>query len=114
MFSSIGSRLKELVKETGKEQKEVAVELKMKPPTFNGYVGNKREPSIERLRQFAAYFGVSVDYLTGYTDIRNPYMNHLPENLHSFINDPGNSYYIELAKDIKEKTVVLNEKIKVK
>jgi len=106
MVISIGERLKQLVKEKGLEQQEVAAELGMKAPTFNGYVSNNREPSIARLIQFAKYFKVSVDYLVGYADIRDPYLSHLSEEINGFIRDEENITYIELAKDIKERTIL--------
>jgi transcriptional regulator with XRE-family HTH domain len=104
MRITTGDRLKQLVKEKGLEQQEVAAELGMKSPTFNGYISNNREPSITKLKQLAGYFGVSVDYLTGYSNIKDPYLKHLPAELSSFVNEPENSIYIELAADIKSKT----------
>lgn len=106
----IGERLKKLVKERGMEQQEVAAELGIKTPTFNAYAANTREPPVMRLKQFAEYFGVSVDYLTGYTNVRNWDFQYLSEEMKAFINDPENVRYIELAMDIKEKTVQAKEK----
>ncbi len=105
MNTTVGERLKQLVKEKGLEQQEVAAQLNIKSPTFNGYVGNKREPSITKLKQLAHYFNVSVDYLIGHNDIRNPYLSHLSEEINAFIHNPENQTYIELAKEIKEKTL---------
>lgn len=110
METIVGERLKQLVKEKKMEQQEVASELGMKSPTFNGYVSNKREPSIEKLKQLANYFGVSVDYLTGCTDVRNPYLIHLSDELKAFVNEPENIPYLELAMDIKEKTITAEKK----
>ena len=92
----------------GLEQQEVAEILGLKTSTFNGYAGDKREPSIKYLIKFAEYFGVSIDYLTGYSDIKDPYLSNLSEELVSFINDPKNTIYIELALDIKNKTISKN------
>lgn len=105
MFKSLGERLKQLVKEKGMEQQEVATELGIKSATFNGYISNKREPSLERIKQFAVYFDVSVDYLTGYTEIRTPFLKHLTEEQKAFVENPGNTVYIELAMNIMEKTL---------
>jgi len=110
MEITIGERLKQLVKEKSMEQQEAAYQLNIKAPTFNGYVGNKREPSISKLKQLANYFNVSVDYLIGYSEIRNPYLGHLEEEMKGFIQDPENKTYIELAKDIKERTIVVGNK----
>lgn len=101
---TLGERLKMLVKEKNLEQQEIAAILSINPVTFSGYVINKREPSFERLRQFADYFGVSIDYLLGYSDIRDPYLRHLPPELVFFVRDPDNRMYLDLAKDIKART----------
>lgn len=102
-MATLGQRLKLLVKEKGMEQQEVAGLLGLKTSTFNGYAGDKREPSIKYLQKFAEYFDVSIDYLTGYSDIRNPYLPHLSSELKSFVMDPQNAMYLELAADIKKK-----------
>lgn len=105
MGTSVGERLKKLVREKGIEQQEAAAQLNLKAPTFNGYVSNSREPSIERLKQLASYFEVSVDYLIGHSEIKDPYLSYLPEKVRNFIQEPENITYIELAMDIKERTV---------
>jgi len=105
MEKTIGERLKQLVREKGLEQQEAAIQLNIKIPTFNGYVSNKREPSIEKLKQLADYFNVSVDYLTGHSEIRDPHLGHLPEEVRKFILDPANEQYLELAMDIKDRTI---------
>ncbi len=104
MVKTIGERLKQLVREKGLEQQEAALQLNIKIPTFNGYVSNKREPSISKLKQLAEYFNVSVDYLIGFSEIRAPYLSHLPEEIKRFVIDPANEPYIELAMDIKKRT----------
>lgn len=100
----IGDRLKQLIRETGKEQQVIASELGIKVPTFNGYVSSQREPSIDKLKQLAGYFNVTIDYLTGNSEIRNPYLSHLTPEMGSFVRQPENISYLELAMDIKEKT----------
>lgn len=110
MEVTVGERLKQLVREKGLEQQEVAAQMNIKSPTFNGYVGNKREPPVSKLKQLASYFNVSVDYLIGYSDIKNPYLLQLPEEISSFVRDPENLTYIELARDIKEKTQLMENR----
>lgn len=110
MEKSIGERLKQLVREKGLEQQEAAIQLNIKIPTFNGYVSNKREPSIEKLKLLADYFDVSVDYLTGHSEVKDPQLSHLPEEVRKFVLDPANEPYLELAMDIKERTVTAGNK----
>lgn len=99
----VGERLRNLIKISGKQQQEIALILKIKIPTFNGYIVGKREPPVEKLVQFANYFNVTVDYLVGKSDITNPYLEHLTETQRDFILDPKNKSYIDLAMDIKTK-----------
>lgn len=63
----IASILKQLILETGKNQKEIAAELNLSPQRFNFYVTGRSEPDLENLSALADYFGVSVDYLLGRT-----------------------------------------------
>lgn len=112
MGANLGIRLKQLIEEMGLEQKQVAKLLEVKSPTFNGYINSRREPTLEMLKHFATYFGVSVDYLTGHSDIKNPYLNHLSDELINFIYEPRNTVYIELAMDIKHKTLHSDNKNK--
>ena len=43
--------------------------------TYNNYETGKREPDKETLKRFANFYHCSIDYLLGYSDIRNPYTN---------------------------------------
>jgi len=110
MKIDIGSRLKQLVRETGKEQQQIAYELGMKVPTFNGYVNNSREPSIEKLIQIARYFNVSVDYLVGNSPDRNTSISHLSDELKAFVTDPSNDKFIKAAKNLKDKSIALKNR----
>ena len=38
---------------------------------ISAYKKGKREPDIEAIKQIANFFGVTIDYLLGKTDIRN-------------------------------------------
>ena len=61
-------RLKELRKERGFTQQKVAMDLNMSQNTVSRYETGEHEPGIAELIGFAAYYGVSVDYLLGLTD----------------------------------------------
>lgn len=109
MVPKLGDRLQLLIAEKRLQQQEVAALLGIKVPTFNGYITNKREPNIEKLITFAKFFNVSIDYLVGYSDERNPYLAHLSDELNSFVKDPENNSYLELARDIKTRTSTVKE-----
>ena len=69
MFSD---RLKRLIVDSGKTQKDVSSELLMSQQRFNYYVLGKREPDYATLVNIAKYFGVTTDYLIGASDTVRP------------------------------------------
>ena len=69
MFSE---RLKRLRMEKGITQKELADRLHISRSTIAGYESLGKEPDGEKLCALADFFGVSVDYLLGGTDSREP------------------------------------------
>lgn len=52
---------------SGKDQKDIAIDLDVNPPTFNQWVNGKAAPSVSMLKRLAAYFSVPL------TGIVNPY-----------------------------------------
>lgn len=76
-MSDFKNRLRNLIKETKKTQKDIAKEMttvskiEISPQTLSYYV-NGREPNYDTLIAIAKYFDVSVDYLTGYSDAKKP------------------------------------------
>ncbi|MDI6604079.1 MAG: helix-turn-helix transcriptional regulator [Thermoanaerobacteraceae bacterium] len=67
-----GERLSQLRKEKGLTQEELAKALNMTRSSLSLYEIGKRDPDTDTLRKIADFFNVSVDYLLGNTDIRNP------------------------------------------
>jgi transcriptional regulator with XRE-family HTH domain len=66
----IGSRLRELRKEKGFTQKEVALKLNIGQTTYAGYENNKSNPDLGMLDQLSNFYNVTTDYLIGKTDIK--------------------------------------------
>lgn len=62
-------RLRELRREKGISQLKLAIDLNMNQNTVSRYENSEREADYETLIRIADYFGVSVDYLLGRTDI---------------------------------------------
>jgi len=73
-------RLRILREEIGLTQKELAEKMNIAKTTYNNYETGKREPDKETLKRFAAFFDCSIDYLLGFSDIRNPYKNNNTAN----------------------------------
>lgn len=48
---------------SGKDQKKIAIELDINPPTFNQWVTGKAIPSVSTLKRLAAYFNLTLSEL---------------------------------------------------
>lgn len=70
-MKSFGRRLKKLRVEKGLTLDEMAVIFETTKATLSRYENNIHEPRLEFIQEAANYFDVSVDYLTGKSDIRN-------------------------------------------
>jgi transcriptional regulator with XRE-family HTH domain len=77
------TRLRQLVKEKGVTQAELASLLGISRQSFSAYCDGNTQPNIENTVKMAEYFGVSVDYLFGLSDIRatDPATKSLCESL---------------------------------
>ena len=65
----LGKRLKELRTEKGMTQKEAAKAFGLNAVTYLHYEKDQREPPLKLLAEFAQFYGVTVDYLIGVSDI---------------------------------------------
>ena len=68
MEQKISEKLKELRKERGLTQKNLALLLDISPTGYAGYEQGYRAPDIETLIKLSHIFEVSVDYIIGTTD----------------------------------------------
>lgn len=66
-------RLKELRIDSDMSQTELANKLNLKASAISKYEKDITQPSIETLKSLSEIFGVTVDYLIGVSDIKNPY-----------------------------------------
>lgn len=71
----IAINLKKLRTEKGLTQDEISKDLGINRATYAHYETGRREPDAQTLKLLAKYFDVSLDYLVGIADIRNPYLN---------------------------------------
>ena len=62
-------RLKEIRKKKNISQLKLALDLNMNQNTISRYENMERQADYETLVRFADYFGVSLDYLLGRTDM---------------------------------------------
>lgn len=70
MREILSRRLKELRKEKGLSQIQVAIYCDITEKAYQNYELMTREPKLEILIRIADYYNVSLDWLTGRTDIR--------------------------------------------
>lgn len=68
-MDTFGDRIKELRAEKGLTQKELAKQLSITIPTLSHWECNYQEPSCKDIIRLCNFFGVSSDYLIGYSSI---------------------------------------------
>lgn len=100
-MSTIGERLRYLIRERGLDQKQFAELFGLKVSTLNGYVTNYRTPDVELQKRFADFFSVSVDYLIGRTEDKTTIKKYFHGSNIDLIR--GSMSYKELSKDISIK-----------
>lgn len=66
--------LRQLRTEKNLSQKDVANAIGVDRTTYTKYETGKSQPDFTTIQKLAEFYSVSVDYLLGRTDIRNPYI----------------------------------------
>ena len=72
LHSCFPERLKSLRQEKNMLQQDLAEHLKVSKSTISGWEVGRNQPDYDTLIELSIFFGVSVDYLLGNTDIKNP------------------------------------------
>lgn len=67
------ARLKELRTDNDMTQTELADKLNLKASAISKYEKGITQPALDTLKKLAEVFCVTVDYLIGLSDIKNPY-----------------------------------------
>lgn len=105
MDKDICLRLKEIRKERGMTQENLADALNYVKTTVSNYENGHNDPSVNDLKKIARALNISVDYLLCVTDIKRPYyqdenspaFNSLAEGLH-MLSDVQKEYLIHYMK----------------
>ncbi len=87
-MATFGDRLRSLRLEKSLSQEELGKIFNMTKSRISQYETSKHEADDETKKIFADYFKVSLDYLLGRTNIRNPESLTLDEELQQLLNDP--------------------------
>ena len=59
--------------DNGYTQKQIAEQLGISQNTYSQYENEQRQIPISMLVTLARFYGVSVDYIIGLTDVKSPY-----------------------------------------
>lgn len=68
---NIGNRIKQLRKEHGLTQQELADKFNLAKSSIASYEGGTRMPNYEMLINMSTYFNCSMDYLMGLTSVKS-------------------------------------------
>ena len=90
---SFSLRIKELREERGLSQAKLAKELGVGTGSVGMWESTQEIPPVKKLLVIADYFGVSLDYLVGRSDVRTPSAAQA---------DPFLAEYIALSPERKE------------
>lgn len=95
------NRIKFLREEKGIFQKDLAKLLNVSIPAINYYENEKRAMDTETASILANYFGVSIDYLLGKSNIRTPSSNidFSKDELHIALSAEDKGY---ISEDVKK------------
>ena len=66
-------RIRDLREDKDLKQKDLAEYLQVHQPTYSDYELGRLNLPVAALHKLADFYGVSVDYLLGRTDVREPY-----------------------------------------
>lgn len=86
-MSAVSDNLKRLRKEKGVTQREVADFLNVTRQAYNNYESGKRNADLKTLQALGGYFGVTIDGLSGGSNIRD-------------IHSPGDIYMIPVYDSV--------------
>lgn len=114
-MQKFSNRLISLRKERGLTQEDMAKVIQKKRSTVSGYETEGKEPDLETVCLLAGYFGVTTDYLLGYSENRTHtesvfyndnvnferHFKSLPAHLRPVVSKCFDSFYLLLNRDMQ-------------
>lgn len=114
-MQKFSNRLIALRKERNLTQEDMAKLIQKKRSTVSGYETEGKEPDFETVCFLAQYFGVSTDYLLGFSDERNHveqvfyndtvnferHFKNMPAELRPLVSKCFDSFYLLLGRDMQ-------------
>lgn len=89
------NRLKILIEQSGKMQKDICADIGIPKQKMSNWKMGITEPNYDDLIRLADYFGVTTDYLLGYTNADG---SKNPDIINSFNNNRNNTVNISIKK----------------
>lgn len=111
------NRIKDLRKERGLTQSDLAKVLKVSARTVGFYETCQRDPDTDTLKKMADFFDVSIDYLLGRIDIRdlNEQRPYQPaKDSSDMVFDEKHEFEEELPAEAKKEIEAFKEYIRYK
>lgn len=102
-MANFQSRLRELRKALDLSQEELGHKFNVAKSTISQYELGKRTPDSIMLEKLADFFDVTVDYLLGRSEIKNPYGKE--ESLENELSCEAKSYYFLEKHDLPAEAV---------
>ncbi|MCK8825544.1 helix-turn-helix domain-containing protein [Fuchsiella alkaliacetigena] len=94
---SFGKRLKKLRKEKGLTLREMSNKFNRGRTSFSNYENDYRKPDMDLIKELADFFEVSVDYLLGRTDVKNPEQEvRIPKEIKKHLSPEEQEFLLEL------------------
>ncbi len=90
IYDRIAVKLVELRKEKGISQKEAAIQIGISTGSLSYYECGQRVPNIDVLFTLCRYYGVSLDYMVGFSGVKKPARDY---------DDASNAYEIGFSSD---------------
>lgn len=114
-MEKFSDRLITLRKERGLTQEDMAKLIHKKRSTISGYETADKEPDFDTVCFLAQYFGVSTDYLLGFSDERNHiervfyndtvnfqrHFKNMPAEMRPIVSKCFDSFYLLLGRDMQ-------------
>ena len=89
------NRLKILIEQSGKMQKDICADIGIPKQKMSNWKMGITEPHLDDIIILADYFGVTTDYLLGYTNADG---SKNPDIINSFNNNRNNTVNISIKK----------------
>jgi len=102
-MNTFGNRLKLLRLEHNLNGIELGKKFNFSKSTISSWENETREPSQDVLKQLAEYFDVSIDYMIGVSDTRNPLIhdNNIKDN-----TDEVHSFTVKLVNELLKEGII--------